>query len=52
MSSESKDAFEPSKKRTSEIRLYALEPKGNGLGADKSARISSTPNNPGGQHQL
>jgi hypothetical protein len=52
MSSESEDALEPSSKATSEIRLLALEPKGNGLGTDKSGFISSTPKNPGGQHQL
>ena len=34
MSSESEDASEPSLKGTSEIRLYALEPKGNKLGVD------------------
>jgi hypothetical protein len=52
MSSESEDASEPPSKKTSEIRLFALEPKGNGLGADTFSRISSTPNNPGGQHRL
>ncbi|HEY9709288.1 MAG TPA: hypothetical protein V6D48_13880 [Oculatellaceae cyanobacterium] len=52
MSSESEDTPEPSLKGTSEIRLHALEPKGNGLGADKSVGVSSTPNNPGGQYRL
>jgi hypothetical protein len=40
MSSKSEDAPEPSSKRTSEIRLFALEPKGNGLGTNNSALIS------------
>jgi hypothetical protein len=40
MSSASEDASEPSSIGTSEIRLYALEPKGYGLGADNSMLIS------------